>query len=177
MTTDPLLAWHEAFVSSGYEVESLVTDDMTRAFAAFGTLDGHRLVLWRGFNDGVNVLVESAGASAPLVCTWRKEPSGGTRSFGWFGEQWVATYVGNARPNRTWRFGDFVRNQSGFIQMLTNIRSAIRGNVTVDADDRRHAFMRDRLVVALDIFRQRHYTPPESWLSALGRTPGSPRPA
>ena len=164
---DPLLAWHEAFVAAGYEVESLITNDITRDFAAFGTLDRHRLVLWRGFNDAVNILVESEAAPhQPLVRTWQKLPSGGSTSYGWLGDK---------RWKAAWRYGDFVRNHVGFMQVLTAVRAVIRGNVTVDDDDDRRHFMEERLKVANAIFMQRRYLPPESWVIAPGRTPESPR--
>lgn len=154
---DPLLQWHEAFVAAGYEVDSLVTDDITREFVAFGVLDKHRLVLWRGFNDAVNVLVESPLVKhEPLVSTWQKAPSGGTWSQGWFGyTAW----------NRAWRYGDFVRNHVGFMQALTAIRTVIRGHVTVDGDADRTKYMRERLTVAMAVFIQRRYAAPDSWIS------------
>src|SRR5690349_18059385 len=92
---DPLLAWHEAFVASGYEVEDLATNDITRDFVAFGRLANHRLVLWRGFNDAVNILVESEHLKGhPLIRTWQKLPSGGSSSYGW---------LGTTRWNGQWR--------------------------------------------------------------------------
>lgn len=166
---DPLLKWHEAFVAAGYEVESLNTNDITQDFVAFGTLDGHRLVLWRGFNTAVNILVESdALKDRSLVRTWQKLPSGGSASYGW---------LGDARWGAAWRYGDFVRNHVGFIQVLTAVRAVIRGNVTADDDDYRRKFMDERLTVANAIFMQRRYLPPESWVIVPGRTPESPRRA
>lgn len=166
---DPLLAWHEAFVAVGYAVESLVTNDITREFAAFGTLGDRRLVLWRGFNDAVNILVESDVEKAhSLVRTWQKVPSGGTMSHGWW--QHVAW-------NRSWRFGDFVRNHLGFMQVLSHVRAVAAGHATVDAEPDRQKFMRERFTVAMAVFMQRRYAAPDSWLTVPERTPGSPRPA
>jgi len=163
---DPLLAWREAFVVAGYEVESLTTDDVTRAFVAWGMLGNHRLVLWRGFYTSTFVLVETPHLKDHrLLRTWQKAPSGGTTSVGW---------LAYTAWGRRWRFSDFTGHHIGFIQSLSAIRAVACGDATVDVDtdDHRHYFLRDRLTAAL--LHGPKLATPASWVN-VEQMPAPPR--